>query len=178
MGMGWGPKKIEGKCILMAKSKGKFLLLMKIPIPGVAGWMLFILGSSSGDASDPMRFFLCLGLLCVGWGGGGLWFIHFGATEKDLGYFGLWDCSPFLHRNANVDELDYGIAVHSYTGMQMWMSWTMGLQSIAQTKRHSVKVKQGRQQRREGPCSVLNSESGCVQPTAPLHCNLTAGSFN
>ena len=25
----------------------------------------------------------------------GLWFIQFGATTKDLGYLGLWDCSPF-----------------------------------------------------------------------------------
>ena len=32
-----------------------------------------------------------------------------------------------------MDELDSGIAVHSYTGTQMWMSWTLGLQSIAQT---------------------------------------------
>ena len=44
--------------------------------------------------------------------------------------------------------LDAGIAVQSYTGIQMWMSWTMGLQSIAQTKRHGIKVKQGRQQRK------------------------------
>ena len=29
-----------------------------------------------------------------------------------------------------MDELDSGIAVHSYTGIQMWMSWTLGLQSI------------------------------------------------
>ena len=26
----------------------------------------------------------------------------------------------------------FGIAVHSYTGIQMWISWTPGLQSIAQ----------------------------------------------
>ena len=105
-----GAKKIfNEKCILMAKSKGNFLLLMKTPIPGVAEWMLFTLGSSSVDASDPGHF-LCLGLLCVGGGGGwhkasvlaclplkrggGIWLIHFGATEKDLGYFGLWDSIP------------------------------------------------------------------------------------
>ena len=29
--------------------------------------------------------------------------------------------------------LDFGIAVHSYTGIPMWISWTVGLQSIAQT---------------------------------------------
>ena len=40
-------------------------------------------------------------------------FIHFGATEKDLQYLGLWDCNPFLHRHTNVDQLDSGIAVHS-----------------------------------------------------------------
>ena len=28
--------------------------------------------------------------------------------------------------------LDSGIAVHSNTGIQMWISWTLGLQSIAQ----------------------------------------------
>ena len=37
--------------------------------------------------------------------------------QISLGYLGLWDCSPFLHRHANVDQLDSGIAVHS-TGMQ------------------------------------------------------------
>ena len=66
--MGWGPKKFKAKCILMAKSKGKVLLLMKITIPGVAGWMLFLLGSSLVDASDALRFFLCLGIIC--WGRG------------------------------------------------------------------------------------------------------------
>ena len=44
---------------------------------------------------------------------GVLCFIHFGAIEKDLGYLRLWDCSPFLHRHANVDQLDSGTAVHS-----------------------------------------------------------------
>ena len=29
--------------------------------------------------------------------------------------------------------LDSGIAVHSYASIQMWVSWTLGLQSIAQT---------------------------------------------
>ena len=38
------------------------------------------------------------------------WFIHFGATEKDLGFLGLWDCSPFPHRHTNVDSR---IAVYS-----------------------------------------------------------------
>ena len=143
----------------MAKSKGPFLLKMKIPIPGVAGWMLFILGSSSVDASGPVHFFLRLGLLCGG--GGGLWFIHFDATEKDLGYFGIWDCSPFLYRHTNVDELDYGIAVH-------------GIDKKTQCKSEAREATK----KREGLCStsMLNSESGCVQPTAPLHCNLTPGS--
>ena len=71
-----GQKNFKEKCILMAKSKGKFLLLMKIPIPGVAGWMLFILGSSSADASNPMRFFVIFGPpLCV-CGGGGVIMVH------------------------------------------------------------------------------------------------------
>ena len=29
---------------------------------------------------------------------------------KGLGYLGLWDCSPILHRHTNVDHLDSGIA--------------------------------------------------------------------
>ena len=41
-----------------------------------------------------------------------------------------WDCSPSLHRHTHVDQLDSGIAVHSYTGIHMWISWTLGLQSI------------------------------------------------
>ena len=54
----------------MAKSQGKIFVANAIPIPGVAGWMLFILGSSSVDASDPMRFFLCwASFVCVGGGG-------------------------------------------------------------------------------------------------------------
>ena len=48
-----------------------------------------------------------------GWG----CFIHFGAPEKDLGCLGLWDCSPYPHKNTNVDQLDSGIAVHG-TDMQ------------------------------------------------------------
>ena len=112
----------------MAKSKGNFLLLMKIAIPGVVGWMLFITSSSSVDGTHPVRFVFAFRL--PSWGGGGIWFIHFGATEKDLGYFGLWDCSPFLHRHTNVDKRDSGIAVHSYTGIQMWIKGTLGLQSI------------------------------------------------
>ena len=41
---------------------------------------------------------------------------------KGLGYLGLWDCSPILHRHTNVDHLDCGIAVQSYAGIQMWIS--------------------------------------------------------
>ena len=84
----------------MAKSKGNFLFLMKIPIPGVAGWMLFILGSSSVDASDPVRFFFVFGLpLSVG-------------GE----HYGSFILVP-LQKTWGI--LDSGIAVHSYTGMQM-----------------------------------------------------------
>ena len=46
------------------------------------------------------------------------------------GPVGLWDCSSSLRRYTDVDQLDYGIAVHPYAGIQMWTSWTMGLQSI------------------------------------------------
>ena len=41
----------------------------------------------------------------------GLCFIHFGASEKDLGYLGIWDCSPYLHKHTNEDQLDFGTAV-------------------------------------------------------------------
>ena len=44
--------------------------------------------------------------------GGGGCFIHFSASEKDLGSLGLWDCSPYLHKRTNMDQLDSGIAVH------------------------------------------------------------------
>ena len=36
---------------------------------------------------------------------------------KGLGYLGLWDCSPILHRHTNVDHLDCGIAVQSYSAI-------------------------------------------------------------
>ena len=46
---------------------------------------------------------------------------------------GLWDCSPFLHKHTNVEQLDSGIVVHPYTGIHMCSNWTLGLRSIAQT---------------------------------------------
>ena len=55
-----------------------------------------------------MRLFFWRGAPFLGFG-----FIHFGASENNLGYLGLWDCSPYLHRHTNVDQLDSGIAVHS-----------------------------------------------------------------
>ena len=64
--------------------------------------------------SKNFQYYFCF-FFCI-WppleGGGGLRFIHFGATEKDPGYLGLWD---------------------SYTGTQMRISWTRRVQSIAQT---------------------------------------------
>ena len=50
------------------------------------------------------------GFFFVFWG---LGLIHFVATARNCAYLGLWDCSPFLHRHTNVDQLDSGIAVHS-----------------------------------------------------------------
>ena len=49
--------------------------------------------------------------------------IHFVATARDGAHLGLWDCSPFLHSNTNVDS---------------GTPWTLGLQSIAQisTNKH------------------------------------------
>ena len=35
----------------------------------------------------------------------GLGLIHFVATARDRAYLGLWDCSPFLQRHTNVDQL-------------------------------------------------------------------------
>ena len=32
--------------------------------------------------------------------------------------------------------LDFGIAVHSYIGIQMWINWTLGSHSIAHTDKH------------------------------------------
>ena len=146
------------KCILMAESKGKvccerksqYLGLLDGRCSSLAVPRLMLPGQCS------VFFFLHLGLLCGG-GGGGLWFIHFGATEKDLGYFGLLDCRPFLHRHTNVDELGYGIAVQS-----------------TDKKTQSKSEAREATKKREGPCatSVLNSESGSVQPTALLLCNL------
>ena len=48
-----------------------------------------------------------------------------------LGYPGLWDCSPSLRRHTNMEQLDSRIAVHPYIGIQRWIGWTLGLQSIA-----------------------------------------------
>ena len=60
-----------------------------------------------------------------------------------------------------MDELDYGIAVHS-------------TDKKTQCKNEAREAPK----KRERPCgtSVVNSESGRVQPTALLHCNLTPGS--
>ena len=118
---------------------------MKIPIRGVAGWMLFILGSSRVDASDAVRFclfFLHLGILCGGRGDYGSFILV--PLKKTWGIL-LWECSPFLHRHANVDDLDSGIAVHS-------------TDKKTQCKSEAREVKK----KREGPCStsVLNSEGG------------------
>ena len=55
-----------------------------------------------------LQFFLCLASFWVD-----VCCIHFGATEKDLGHLGLYDCSPFPHKHTNADQLDSGIAVHS-----------------------------------------------------------------
>ena len=40
----------------------------------------------------------------------------------------------FCH-SSPLNTLDSRIAVHPYTGIQMWISWTLGLQAIAQTCR-------------------------------------------
>ena len=48
--MGWegeGANIFKEKCIFMPNARGSLLLLMNVPLPGVAGWMLFIPGSSN-----------------------------------------------------------------------------------------------------------------------------------
>ena len=52
--------------------------------------------------------------------------------------FGDWGCFILLLLQETVRTLDSGIAVHSYTSIQMSISWTLGLQSIAQisTNKH------------------------------------------
>ena len=52
--------------------------------------------------------------------------------------FGDWGSSILLLLQETVHTLDSGIAVLSYTGIQMSISWTLGLQSIAQisTNKH------------------------------------------
>ena len=60
------------------------------------------------------KVFFVLRFLCLRppfWGG--LRFIHFGVTEEDQGYLGLWDGSPSPKRHTNLDQLDSGMAVHS-----------------------------------------------------------------
>ena len=65
--------------------------------------------------AESKIFFILVFSLCLASFWGGLWFIHFGATGRNNGYLGLWNCSSFPH------------------GQQMWSSGTLGLQSIAQT---------------------------------------------
>ena len=61
------------------------------------------------------------GFFCAFWG---LGLIPFVATARNRAYLGLWDCSPFLHTNA--DQLDSGIAVHGTTDkhQQAWFMST------------------------------------------------------
>ena len=67
----------------------------------------------------------------------GLVLIHFVATARDRAYLGLWDCSPFLHRHKNVDQLDSGIAVHGTDKHHPGCPVTWSL------IHHSLKAKQG-----------------------------------
>ena len=60
------------------------------------------IGPIKGPIDYFLRFFFAL------WG---LGLIHFDATARNRANFGLWDCSPFLHRHTNVDQLDSGFAV-------------------------------------------------------------------
>ena len=55
------------------------------------------------------KFIFC-GFFFAFWG---LGLIHFVATARNHACLELWDCSPFLHRHTNVDQLHSGIAVHS-----------------------------------------------------------------
>ena len=79
--------------------------------------------------------------------------------------WGLCDCSPLLHRRSpslhrhtNVDQLDSQIAVHGYTCIQMWISWTMGLQSTAQISTNKENCSSG----------IQKSDSARYMNLAPL----------
>ena len=89
-------------------------------------------------------------------------FIFFGATEKELGYPRFWNCSPFLHRHTNVDQLDSGIAVHS-TGkhQQARVSDDSGLPGVQQTSCKFVHKSEARRtnKKRDAPCILFESAS-------------------
>ena len=99
-------------------------------------------GWCSSVAVPWSAFFLCMGLLCVCVGGRG---------------GGGYDSFILVTLTKTWGILDSRIAVHSTNKKTQCKS---GAREATKT--------------REGPCStgVLNSESGCVQPTAQLLCNL------
>ena len=97
---------------------------------------------------------------------------HTNVDELDYGI------AVHSYRHTNVDELDYGIAVHSYRHTNVdELDYGIAVHSTDKKTQCKSEAREATK-KREGPCStsVLNSELGCVQPSAPLHCNLTPGS--
>ena len=54
-----------------------------------------------------------------------------------------------------LGTLDSGVAVHPYTGIHMWISWTLGLQSIAQACRQTIS-------HYSRPTVLLSTEVVCI----------------
>ena len=60
-------------------------------------------GAVFGTLSENVFLFASFVKLASFFGGGSC-FIHFGATVKDLGHLGLWDCGPFLRSHTTVHQ--------------------------------------------------------------------------
>ena len=55
-----------------------------------------------------------------------------------------------------MEQLDSGIAVHPYTGIHMWISWTLGLHGIAI---HSTNMQINTEQ-----FQIIHTQQFCNQP--------------
>ena len=84
------------KSFTTAPEIGKNILFLRIFYAEFNFWLTVF-----GCRQVKRFFYFCIfrvfGLLLPGF-----CFIHFDATEMDLGYPGLWGCRPFLHRHTNV----------------------------------------------------------------------------
>ena len=57
----------------------------------------------------------------------------FWLTESNFIYLGDYGSFILVPLKRTWGTLDCGIALHPCTGIQMWISWALGLQSLAQT---------------------------------------------